>query len=301
MIKDIYRFFLKKHNNNKIKNLLNINEYLNKFDYNIDNLEDWNEQSNTDYIWQLWFQGEKNAPDIVKICLDSVKRFHSDKKIIVLDDTSIEKYIEVPPIIKEKYLTGVISKAHYSDYIRTCLLVKYGGVWIDSTVLLTGKIPNDILNSDFFVFKNPIWYENRNVPSESLFKIFLSIEKDAGFYGSNWFIVSKPNNLILILQKKLLEEYWTTENKLRQYFLYHFFISKSLIKNKLCCNIFENMYSLPNRAPHILQSMLNCEFDVKQFEEIKNISTIHKITYKLKKIKRKSFFEYISNQKLGGE
>ena len=294
MIKTIYRFFLMKHNDKKIKNLFNINKYLDKFDYSLDcdtNIPPYN----SNYIWQFWNQGENNAPPIVKKCMQSVKNFNQDKNIIVLDDESIEKYIEIPEYIKKKYQQKIISKAHFSDYIRTCLLVKYGGIWIDATVLLTNRIPQEISNQDFFVFKNALWYNNKKIPSENLFKLFLRIDKDAGLYGSNWFIVSKPNNPILKLQKKLLEQYWFAENNLIYYFLYHLFISKSLIKNSQCKKVFEKMYSLSNKEPHMLQSILKEKYNNEFFEEIKNLSSIHKLTYKFEKIIKNSFIEYLIN------
>ena len=43
-------------------------------------------------IWILWFQGFENAPQVVKTCLKSWKRYNSDWNIIELDENNLEKY-----------------------------------------------------------------------------------------------------------------------------------------------------------------------------------------------------------------
>ena len=293
MIKKIYHSILNNVKQEKIKKLLEINNYLNSYDYNSDYLSNTPLENNENYIWQLWFQGENNAPHIVKQCVESIKNFHPEKKIVVVDETSIDNYLEIPQFIKDKYKQKIISKAHYSDYIRTCLLAKYGGIWIDATVLLTDKIPDEILNQDFYVFKNPIWFEYKKVPSENLFKVFLSIDAEAGFYGSNWFIVSKSNNLIMKLQKQLLEEYWRKEDTLMHYFMYHFIFSKLLINNNECREIFEKMLSGSNKAPHYLQNVFNRKSCSLEFETIKKTTSIHKLTYKFDKVIPNSFLDRI--------
>lgn len=54
----------------------------------------------------------------------------------------------------------------------TCRIIgHYGGAWMDATILLTDEIPQEILNSDFFVFHNslgeidnpvlyPVWFSS---------------------------------------------------------------------------------------------------------------------------------------------
>lgn len=304
MLKKIFKIFYKIFNDIfnrvKVRHLLFVNDILNKYTYKYTENNNFNNiHKDEKFIWQLWLQGNKNIPPIVRKCLDSVKKYCPDGyKVIVLNKDNIKNYIEIDANIEYKYENNLISNAHYSDYIRTCLLVKYGGIWIDSTVLLTNNIPKSILAQDFFVFKNPIWFINKVVPNESLFKVFLQTDKDAGLYGSSWFILSKPNSHILKIQKDLLEKYWKSENKLCHYFLYHFFISKTLIKNDLCKNIFENMFSLSNKETLILGQILTQKYDNEQWEDIKKLSSIHKLTYKFNKIEKGSFLEFILGEKI---
>ncbi len=132
-----------------------------------------------DVIWQCWWQGVDNAPDIVKKCFESVKKF-SGKEVIVIDNNNYDKYIKIPEHIMNKFEKGVISFAHFSDYIRCLLLSTYGGTWIDSTVLLTDKMPEVIFKQDFFQFLTPFWYNLSDVPSSSMFNKMLNIARKSG-------------------------------------------------------------------------------------------------------------------------
>ena len=139
----------------------NFDKYLNNYRYVLDNVP--SVESSDKYknaIWILWFQGEKNAPELVKKCIESVRYFHSDKQVIVLDFESLKNYIEIPNYIQEKYEKGIIPHANFSDYVRLCLLAKYGGTWIDSTLLLTDKLPDYMLNSELFMVKKSYCFEN---------------------------------------------------------------------------------------------------------------------------------------------
>ena len=88
-------------------------------------------------VWVCWLQGYDKAPHIVKRCIDSIRQHSRGLDTVVIDNTNIHDYITIPRHISEKYEKGIIPNAHYSDYIRVSLLALHGGIWIDSTVLLT--------------------------------------------------------------------------------------------------------------------------------------------------------------------
>lgn len=46
---------------------------------------------------------------------------------------------------------GIIPEANYSDMLRTCLLLQYGGYWLDATCLLTSSFPEVIDKSEYFM------------------------------------------------------------------------------------------------------------------------------------------------------
>ena len=90
-------------------------------------------------IWICWFQGIDNAPDLVKSCLKSVKRYFPDKEIILIDETNFLEYVNIPDYIIKKWKKGLISYAHFSDILRLEVLIAHGGLWLDSTVYVSGN------------------------------------------------------------------------------------------------------------------------------------------------------------------
>lgn len=91
-------------------------------------------------VWTCWFQGLDNVPEIVKKCNESIRYYLKEKNIHIITEDNICKYVESPPYILEKFERKIILYAQMSDILRTMLLVKYGGMWLDGTVLLTDKI-----------------------------------------------------------------------------------------------------------------------------------------------------------------
>lgn len=104
-------------------------------------------------IWWCWFQGEENAPDLCKACLASLRLNYPDYDIRVVTQENLHQYVHMPDYIEEKFRKGQIGAAHYSDILRTLLLIEHGGAWIDSTVFST-KRAEDLLRQPFFVYQN---------------------------------------------------------------------------------------------------------------------------------------------------
>ena len=99
-------------------------------------------------IWFCWLQGFEQAPPIVNACYSSLKRNIPDREIKVIDGQNWREYVEMPEYIVKKWEKGRIPAALFSDLLRLELLVKYGGTWIDSTVLCTGVNDNDNQNEN---------------------------------------------------------------------------------------------------------------------------------------------------------
>ncbi len=90
-------------------------------------------------IWVFWGQGEENMPILVERCYNQLKQLHQNVVLITADNVS--QYINLPEVLYEKVKACELSWAHFSDIIRTTLLAKYGGLWIDSTVWVPKELP----------------------------------------------------------------------------------------------------------------------------------------------------------------
>lgn len=101
-------------------------------------------------IWVMWYQGLENAPEIVQCCVKSIKEHSQEHEVIVLSESNLHEYVELPNIIMEKFRQGYISRTHLSDMIRLNLLYLYGGAWLDATLFVTNDIPQEYFKENLF-------------------------------------------------------------------------------------------------------------------------------------------------------
>ena len=227
------------------------------------------ERNNT--IRWCWLQWENNAPKLNKSCLKSIRKFIKGKNITIITNKNINDFVKFPDYILKKYKDGIISKTHFSDLLRCELLIKYWWTWMDSTVLVT-DYNKDFFDSDFFVFKN----------------------NDESIALSSWFITSNKNNPILLTTRDLLYKYREHNDYILHYYLFHLFFTIAIKKYP---NIWDNIPSYSNSAPHSMQFEFLKKYNNERFEELKKISSIHKLNHKIErdKIDKNSLFAYIEN------
>ncbi len=153
-----------------------------------------------DRIFTIWYNGEENAPEIVKACFRSMRR-HMKQEIIVLNEKTLFEWISLPDEIIKKWKSGKICNANFSDICRLELLYRYGGIWMDATDYVTGPIPKYIIESDFFLFKTGDKYG----------KWYSFIE--------SCFIRARKGNQLLAIWHDAVMEYWKNENSAIDYFV----------------------------------------------------------------------------------
>ena len=266
-------FIKKKNNSNSINNHCSskINYYQNFIN---DTLTYDHTHIYSDNIYWCWLQGIDKAPDLYKATFNSVKKECNNHNIIIINKINLHKYIKFPSFILEKYKKNVISNTHFSDLLRLELLIKYGGTWIDASVLIT-KYEKIFFRQDLFFFKSV------NHPRIA---------------GSNWFITSEKGSPILKSTRDLLYEYWRKENNLCDYFIFHLLFKLSYQKYY---NDYLDMPNFSNVPPHYLQRELIKKFNyTKYLDLVENIS-IHKLTKKLRfSLNKYSFANFIINHYL---
>lgn len=87
------------------------------------------------YLFGLfWVQGFSNSPELVQMCVSHIKTLSTSYPVIELSLDNIDKYVIIPNVILNKYKNGIISQAHFADFLRFNLLKDYGGFWMYATV-----------------------------------------------------------------------------------------------------------------------------------------------------------------------
>ena len=120
-----------------------------------DNCSDTVEQPDNSPIWMFWWQGESQAPEIVKKCIRATRKHSGHHPVYVIDEKNYRQFIDVPSYIEKKYCNGIISLTHFSDYYRMALLERHGGLWIDASVFAADELPKSIWSRPLFTVRNP--------------------------------------------------------------------------------------------------------------------------------------------------
>jgi len=212
-------------------------------------------------IWQCWFQGEEQAPELVKRCFESVKKHHPDYEIRIITDDNMADYITFPDYILKKYKKGKIKRTFFSDLIRVFLLSEYGGVWIDATAYCSERIPDEILESDFFVLQDPTFPR---------------------FLIASWFIVSDARHPLIEAMKEVLLLYWKEQNRTLQYLFFHCLFATVVTKLPAYRELYREMPFYSDTPPLYLYFYLGKEFDLHNARNLMEESFIHKLCHKRK-------------------
>lgn len=229
-------------------------------------------------VWVCWMQGIENAPQVVKVCYQSILDNLSDYEITLITSENFSQYVTIPDYVLKKYERGIITHTHFSDILRLELLTRYGGTWIDATMFLTSdKLPDFMMKDKLFIVQN--------------------IE-DSAMQIESFFITAESNNKILTLTLKLLYEYWKKYNVLVHYILMFYFF-------KIATEEFEeewaNVIPFARTTVKIIDYNLESPFNKRVFDEALKLTPIHKLTYK-KPVKEGTYFDYIlKNYKAYGD
>lgn len=145
-------------------------------------------------IWVYWDQGFENAPKIVKECNKSIKYYNPGWEVINLSDKALNDLnIDIPDIKQT---------AAKSDYIRIAILQKYGGLWVDSTVMFNKSLDDwlsDYTDTGFFGFSRP------------------SINNEI----CSWFLYADTENYIVDTWFKSVCNYWNNRTTPHTYLWFH--------------------------------------------------------------------------------
>lgn len=218
-------------------------------------------------VWICWWQGLDKAPELVKMCVDSIaKKMPSDRveiKIITIDN--LEEYIVLPHYIKEKFDKGIIDYTHMSDIVRVALLYKYGGMWIDSTYFMADEIDLDkIIELKFWTHWN----------SKIANKDFVT----HGKWSCN-LMYSEPGGIVPAFILRCWYSYWEKMNKLIDYQVFDYIIR---IGYEEVSVIREMITRCPQSEPNLfeLQGVMNKEFDENKWHNLLENTNLFKLSYK---------------------
>lgn len=214
----------------------------------------------------IWFQGEEQAPPLVKACFRSMRR-HLKQPLVVLDENTLFDWISLPDFIIKKWKEGKIAHTQFSDICRVELLFRHGGLWFDATDYVTASVPQYIMNEDIF--------------------IFLGGDKIRGSYAfiQSCFIRARKGNPLLGIWQGANFAYWKDENSKINYFIHHLLLLLSTQENEIAANNFSKMPKVVQDPTHTLwDAHCTDKYNKEEFERLTKDSFFQKTNYKDKRI-----------------
>lgn len=212
-------------------------------------------------IWWSWLQGLDEAPEITHVCLDSVRRHMPGYEIRLITEANYREYVELPDHVLDRWNRKLMCAAHFSDLLRTELLLRYGGVWIDATVFLTGDGLCSILDQTKDLFMPSI------------------IADFYGYTAENWLIAACPDNDLLRLTRDLLYAYWKDHKLACDYMIYFLFFTMAAKRYE---EQWHEVFQYCREPSFLLSRELRSPFSERRYMEIKQMTSIHKLIWKKK-------------------
>lgn len=226
-------------------------------------------------IWQYWAQGfDGELPEIVKCCLESVDKYKGEYKVIRLSDATVSQYVDLPEYVWAKKGNG-FSVTAFSNVLRLALLDTYGGVWLDSTVMLTGPLPDFLVDNDYFMFQRDEKELNKKY-WEGTYAYYFGWGEDFKVRVLTSIVYSKVGSRFIDDYLNLLLYVWKVNEKYPFYFtfqvLYNQLVSSGLSAPP--CKVVNDC------LPHILMQILNDESAPFSLQSALQSSSMHKLSYK---------------------
>lgn len=229
--------------------------------------------SKVHHVWCMWWQGDDNLPELVRLCYESHKKYIKgipNVEYTLITKDNYQQFVDIPSSILNKVDSGIITLTHFSDIIRILLLEKYGGLWIDMTIYLTKELPLSYFNFEFFSI-NLSGFDYIPLGEGQ----YLTGCKWTGFFMS----VNRAHTPLFKYLKKTILKYWAQKNVLIDYFIMNRLIAvayrhddytRKLIDKIPCSN--EHLYHL--------KSLLNTKYSTSCLEKLASNTELFKLSYK---------------------
>ena len=223
-----------------------------------------------DNVYVMWWQGMQNAPLLIKNNINKMQTIFGENRVHIITQDNWKEFCSISSVIIQKFYDGKISIAALSDIIRFNILKKYGGLWVDSTVILSENCKDLLLkyeNKDFFSISNRD--QDYHYISKSRWAIWL-IGGKAGYPLFN-FIDAFYN--LYFEKHNFLIDYYTTDDIIAYFY-------KTNRKFK------EDVYVNSNDwHPYLLSDNMNELYDKRVIENVKAypLYGVQKFTYKYDK------------------
>ena len=215
-------------------------------------------------IWICWWQGLEDAPEIVKSCVNSIKKNTELHEVIVITEENYHEFVDFPTWLEDKKKNGVISKTHYSDLLRLEILSRYGGLWLDSTFYCSSKCIDEIFEKEVWSIKRPD-YLHCSIAYGHFANYSLA---------SNW-----EYRKIYAIVRDFLLFYWQENDSIIDYLLTDYLI---VLASKYNVEVKQKLEQIEPNNPRCddLFKVLGCPYDEVEWKELCENTGLFKLSWK---------------------
>ena len=227
-------------------------------------------EHNEPRIWVFWGQGEADMPDLVRACYKQLTLLNNN--VILVTKANLQKFLYIPKDVYRKVEQGDITWTHFSDIIRTSLLARYGGLWLDATVWVTRPFPFEkFAKLPFFSANGKVAVSGRSVRFWSSFQ----------WNWSTWCMyAAMPNTLLFGFVSQMMqaiairEKYWP-DYVLQDYLIYYACRKFPSVGEAMAeCNKFEF------RSRNRLAELMNCPYCEDEYKTLTATDYIFKLSFR---------------------
>lgn len=221
-------------------------------------------------IWVFWGQGEAAMPPLIQACYWQLKQHN--KKVVLINCGNVGEYISLSPVIFRKVKMGAISWAHFSDIVRNMLLAQYGGLWLDATVWVSGRLPIDQLK------EMPLFTANGTVAQTSASIRFWSSFQ---WSWSSWCLWSKDRNYLLfafvgeMLQAIAIKEAMIPDYVMQDYLIYYTCRNFPEVASDM-----ENCRNIPCLHRNTLALLMGQPYDAERYWKLTEKDFVFKLSFR---------------------
>lgn len=260
-------------------------DFLKTYDYNHTNQE-FQKTEYSDCIWICWWQGLEQAPELVKVCVNSIQKNAGNHRVIVLTDDNYKDYVDIPEWVEEKKNKGIITRTNYSDLLRLSLLAKHGGMWIDSTFFCTQPVLDDYFQWPLWSIKRPDYF-HASVAS--------------GYFAGYSLCCNEEKRFIFMTIRDFFLHYWKNNDTMVDYLMVDYMI---VLAQKYDARIKKEFQKIQSNNPECdeLYKVMSEPFNQKKWDIMKSETALFKLSWKyqypIEKNGEKTFYGMLVQDKL---
>lgn len=214
------------------------------------------------YAWTCWWQGEEEAPDLVKACINSQrKNLPNEVEYIVITEKNCKDFVDFPNSIIKKVEDGSITLTTFSDMLREKLIYEYGGIWFDATVLIHKPFPKEYFRMPLYTCKGKEYH-------------FESYSQ-----WSLWCMGGVKGNDFYKFLFDLFNEYYKYNDKIKYYLTVDYFIKAAMIYVDGVSDLYKNI-PINNENADKLAICLKEDYSIQLYNELIQNTYLSKLTTK---------------------